>query len=128
MLHPIGLYFLSIIVIGLWCAGFRKTLSYTKTVKRAVVHGQEEPVFTPVYSNQMLLWKLGVKLDAMGFWGKPLGTCIYCMPSVHGTILFTLLSTCLSPLGLYLVVMWPIAVVSSVVTSGYFYGKINHGT
>lgn len=126
MMHPIAIYFFSVIVISLWCAGFRKLVSYTKTITRVVKSGEDQPTKVPIYSNQMLLWSLGVKLDAVGWWGKPLGSCIACMPSVHGTILYWGICYFFAHESPILVPMWIVVVVTCAFTSTLAYGLIRN--
>lgn len=125
MIHPIALYFFSIIVISLWCAGFRKLIDYREIKGTAIQEEDGGPITYPILiKDEMLLWKLGRLIKSLGFWGKPLGSCIFCMPSFHGTILFWLVALFFAPIGLYLFVMWPIVCVSCVFTSGYIYNRL----
>lgn len=130
MLHPIGLYFLSIIIIGLWCAGFRKLVGFS--VKEITVDNPDKSEGAPLfirrkeYFDKMLLWKLGVRLSEMGMKGKPLGSCISCMPSIHGTIIYWLLMVLFVPLHWILIPIWPLVIVSSIVSANFFY-RYTHG-
>ena len=128
MITIVGLYFIEIIVITLWCCGFRKLVS-SKEITQTLIDDTTTPPSikqVKVRKEKMLLWKLGVFLESLGWWGKPLGACISCMPSVHGSLVFWLTSLYLVGFSPILIGLWVLVCVSAVFTSTYLYNRIEY--
>ena len=118
MIEPIGLYLLSLVVIPLWCAGLRTVTDYKE------IPGASVPI-----QEKKLLWRLRWLGNKMGAWGKPIITCVSCLPSIHGTIIYWTLykSLCFNPVHIEnYFIFWPLAVVSSSFLSAYLWKKLDN--
>lgn len=124
-------WFVPMLVISIFCAGFRKTLTYTESKENARENPDKSngaPAFIHdiVIKDKMLLWQLGRFLKRLGWYGKPLGSCIYCMPSFYGNLIYWPLILFYNPFDPVLIAFCLLTLASSVFLAGYLYNRIDN--
>jgi|ERR1035437_6734175 hypothetical protein len=107
---------LKIIIASLFIYGFEYTTIYSPTGVGYDEKGNiTNPYGTGAISKEIFWWyrfylgRMITKFSWLSILSKPLFTCVICMSSIYGTIIYWTLSYLLSPIVLTTIILWPIS-------------------
>jgi hypothetical protein len=116
-------FILSLFFVPMWCLGLRMVSDY----KENGLYQQSSGTFAQKVSDKKLLWKVREYLLKNWPWaGKPILTCVSCMPSLHSLPVMVFVWWIVNlPLTYHFLVCLPMVMVCSSFVAGYYWSKYN---